>query len=251
MDEANAALARAGFDLVTARARRSLLPGPGLPRHRRWFDHFNWPRNGRYRRCPCGWRHKHVLTVTRIIGNKPGTGVRPARLSRIDTSNAPFRTMVAENIFGEIGRELQAFVLQKPRLAPAAAHGAHSHHLCPMLPTPAKSNAGRRRAARRPQMGRVMGEVWPRHSACRGSWAVGPIGDRLRRQHQTSSSGSPPPARAPIRAVFACDQRWRVHSARRQFARWAEDGWFATTCRRRAVRRCRRPLSGSRPKRRS
>jgi tryptophan 2,3-dioxygenase len=24
-----------------------------------------------------GWRHKHVLTVERIIGNKPGTGGRP------------------------------------------------------------------------------------------------------------------------------------------------------------------------------
>ena len=61
----------------------------------------------------------------------------------------------------------------------------------------------------------------------------------------TSSSASPPPRRAPIRGrlrVLTSDGEF--HSARRQFARWAEDGWLELeTRRRRAVRRFHRALS--------
>ena len=73
-DEANAALARAGFavgDSDTIRAswlavyRDADTLFRSLPAGRE---------TGRYRRRAGGWRHKHVLTVERIIGGKSGTG---------------------------------------------------------------------------------------------------------------------------------------------------------------------------------
>ena len=73
-DAANAALGRAGFDTAPGAAREAAW----LAVYRdseRWF--------GLYQLAEklvdvddalAGWRHKHVLTVERIIGNKMGTG---------------------------------------------------------------------------------------------------------------------------------------------------------------------------------
>ena len=73
-DEANAALARAGFDISTPVAIRAS-----------WLSVYR--DSGKYFELYqlaeklvdiddglAGWRHKHVLTVTRIIGGKKGTG---------------------------------------------------------------------------------------------------------------------------------------------------------------------------------
>ncbi len=74
-DEANAALARAGFELDgSSDAIRA-----GWTRvyrdSERWFELYALAEKlVDIDDALAGWRHKHVLTVTRIIGNKMGTG---------------------------------------------------------------------------------------------------------------------------------------------------------------------------------
>ena len=73
-DEANAALARAGFDIATPDAIRASW----LAVYRDSEKHFDLYQLAEklvdVDDALAGWRHKHVLTVTRIIGNKMGTG---------------------------------------------------------------------------------------------------------------------------------------------------------------------------------
>ncbi|MEO7814871.1 MAG: tryptophan 2,3-dioxygenase [Sphingomicrobium sp.] len=73
-DEANAALARAGLDIATADAIRASW----LAVYRDSETHFDLYQLAEklvdIDDALAGWRHKHVLTVTRIIGGKMGTG---------------------------------------------------------------------------------------------------------------------------------------------------------------------------------
>ncbi|MBO9714438.1 tryptophan 2,3-dioxygenase [Sphingomonas sp.] len=89
-DEANAALARAGFDLPPEVLERDWAqpyrPHPAV--EAAWLEVYRDPH--RYWElyqlaeklvdiddALATWRHKHVLTVSRVIGGKPGTGGTP------------------------------------------------------------------------------------------------------------------------------------------------------------------------------
>ncbi|HSX55891.1 MAG TPA: tryptophan 2,3-dioxygenase [Sphingomonas sp.] len=89
-DEANAALARAGFDLPeTALVRdwaKPYQPGPEVEAawaqvyrdpHRWWELYQLAEKLVDIDDALATWRHKHVLTVSRVIGMKPGTGGTP------------------------------------------------------------------------------------------------------------------------------------------------------------------------------
>lgn len=89
-DEANAALARAGFDLPeTALARdwaRPYKPSPEVEAAwaqvyrdpSRWWELYQLAEKlVDIDDALATWRHKHVLTVSRVIGMKPGTGGTP------------------------------------------------------------------------------------------------------------------------------------------------------------------------------
>ncbi|MEO5640387.1 MAG: tryptophan 2,3-dioxygenase [Sphingomicrobium sp.] len=73
-DESNAALARAGFDTsgdpAIAAAWLAVYRDPD-----RWFDLYQLAEKlVDIDDALAAWRHKHLLTVSRIIGGKPGTG---------------------------------------------------------------------------------------------------------------------------------------------------------------------------------
>ena len=89
-DEANAALARAGFDVPAAALERDWArpyqPNPeveaawaqvyGEPA--RWWELYQLAEKlVDIDDALATWRHKHVLTVSRVIGMKPGTGGTP------------------------------------------------------------------------------------------------------------------------------------------------------------------------------
>lgn len=89
-DEANAALARAGFDLPeTALSRDWSKPyQPSAEVEAAWAqvyrDPHRWWELYQFAEklvdiddALATWRHKHVLTVSRVIGMKPGTGGTP------------------------------------------------------------------------------------------------------------------------------------------------------------------------------
>jgi len=75
-DEAHEALRRAGFDLKDGSA--SAVAGAWLQVYRdadRWFELYQLAEKLiDIDDALASWRHKHVLTVERIIGNKRGTG---------------------------------------------------------------------------------------------------------------------------------------------------------------------------------
>jgi tryptophan 2,3-dioxygenase len=75
-EASHAALERAGFDLGD-RSEES-VSAAWLEVYRdadRWFDLYQLAEKlVDIDDALAGWRHKHVLTVERIIGNKPGTG---------------------------------------------------------------------------------------------------------------------------------------------------------------------------------
>ena len=75
-DESHAALERAGFDLGDRSV--AALAAAWLEVYRdaeRWFDLYQLAEKlVDLDDALAAWRHKHVLTVERIIGNKPGTG---------------------------------------------------------------------------------------------------------------------------------------------------------------------------------
>lgn len=75
-DEANSALARAGFDLGDGSSGE--IAGAWTMVYRnsdRWFELYQLAEKlVDVDDALAGWRHKHVLTITRIIGNKMGTG---------------------------------------------------------------------------------------------------------------------------------------------------------------------------------
>jgi len=79
-DEANAALARAGFELGAGGEASSsdAIRAAWTSVYRdseRWFELYALAEKlVDIDDSLAGWRHKHVLTVTRIIGNKIGTG---------------------------------------------------------------------------------------------------------------------------------------------------------------------------------
>ncbi|HEY0624380.1 tryptophan 2,3-dioxygenase [Sphingomonas sp.] len=89
-DEANAALARAGLDLPEAALARD-WPRPYQPSpeveaawaqvyrdpHRWWELYQLAEKLVDIDDALATWRHKHVLTVSRVIGMKPGTGGTP------------------------------------------------------------------------------------------------------------------------------------------------------------------------------
>ena len=73
-DEANAALARAGFGI----ADEDAIAAAWLAVYRdpeRWFELYQLAEKlVDIDDALAAWRHKHLLTVSRIIGGKPGTG---------------------------------------------------------------------------------------------------------------------------------------------------------------------------------
>ena len=75
-DEANAALARAGFDLAGGTSEAIAAAWTQVYRDsERWFDLYQLAEKlVDIDDALASWRHKHVLTITRIIGNKRGTG---------------------------------------------------------------------------------------------------------------------------------------------------------------------------------
>jgi len=80
-DEANSALARAGFDLCSQNQSGPLsvaIEQAWTTVYRdseRWFELYQLAEKlVDIDDALAGWRHKHVLTITRIIGNKRGTG---------------------------------------------------------------------------------------------------------------------------------------------------------------------------------
>ena len=108
-----------------------------------------------------GWRHKHVLTVERIIGNKPGTG---------GSAGAPYlRSTLEKRAFPELGPLRTVALSFKPLFArslgadPERLHfAAHSHHLWPDASFEGQVECwedAARLADRK--WDRIMGEVWP------------------------------------------------------------------------------------------
>ena len=75
-DEANAALARAGFDLGDRSSAAIEAAWTQVYRDsERWFELYQLAEKlVDIDDALAGWRHKHVLTITRIIGHKRGTG---------------------------------------------------------------------------------------------------------------------------------------------------------------------------------
>ena len=75
-DEANAALARAGFDLHDGSSDAIAAAWTTVYRDSdRWFALYQLAEKlVDVDDALASWRHKHVLTITRIIGNKMGTG---------------------------------------------------------------------------------------------------------------------------------------------------------------------------------
>ena len=74
-DEANAALVRAGFDVDGSSDNIAAAWTEVYRNSERWFDLYQLAEKlVDIDDALAGWRHKHVLTVTRIIGNKMGTG---------------------------------------------------------------------------------------------------------------------------------------------------------------------------------
>jgi len=75
-EEANAALARAGFDLKAGSSEAIEAAWTLVYRDsERWFELYQLAEKLLdIDDALAGWRHKHVLTITRIIGHKRGTG---------------------------------------------------------------------------------------------------------------------------------------------------------------------------------
>ena len=75
-DEANSALARAGFDLGDRSSEAIEQAWTAVYRDsERWFELYQLAEKlVDIDDALAGWRHKHVLTITRIIGHKRGTG---------------------------------------------------------------------------------------------------------------------------------------------------------------------------------
>ena len=75
-DEANAALVRAGFDLGDGSSDAIAAAWTIVYRDsERWFELYQLAEKlVDVDDALASWRHKHVLTITRIIGNKMGTG---------------------------------------------------------------------------------------------------------------------------------------------------------------------------------
>ncbi|MFL6728916.1 MAG: tryptophan 2,3-dioxygenase [Sphingomicrobium sp.] len=95
-EAAIAALARAGFDLGDRSVEA--LAAAWLQVYRdsdRWFELYELAEKlVDIDDALAGWRHKHVLTVERIIGNKPGTG---------GSAGAPYlRATLDKRVFPEL-----------------------------------------------------------------------------------------------------------------------------------------------------
>ena len=75
-DEANAALMRAGFELGDGSSAAIEAAWTSVYRDsERWFELYQLAEKlVDIDDALAGWRHKHVLTITRIIGHKRGTG---------------------------------------------------------------------------------------------------------------------------------------------------------------------------------
>jgi tryptophan 2,3-dioxygenase len=75
-DEANDALVRAGFDLKDRSSAAIEAAWTQVYRDsERWFELYQLAEKlVDIDDALAGWRHKHVLTITRIIGHKRGTG---------------------------------------------------------------------------------------------------------------------------------------------------------------------------------
>ena len=113
-DSATQALERAGFDLGTRSADE--LAAAWLEVYRdaeRWFDLYQLAEKlVDIDDALAAWRHKHVLTVERIIGNKPGTGGSAGAAylaSTLDKRVFPDAVGAEDRIF-----EFQAPVQQEP-----------------------------------------------------------------------------------------------------------------------------------------
>jgi tryptophan 2,3-dioxygenase len=95
-DAAIAALARAGFDVGDQSAEALAVAWLEVYRDsERWFELYELAEKLLdIDDALAGWRHKHVLTVERIIGNKRGTG---------GSAGAPYlRSTLDKRVFPEL-----------------------------------------------------------------------------------------------------------------------------------------------------
>ena len=223
------ALERAGFDLGDRSVEAVAAAWLEVYRDaERWFDLYELAEKlVDIDDALAAWRHKHVLTVERIIGNKRGH----RRLGRRALSSRHARKAGVPGAVGAEDRSLSFKRLFSRSLGadPERLHfAAHSHHLWPDASFDGQiAGVERRRAARRPQVGQGDGRGLAR-SAGRGCAELGTRRagrDRLRLRTPTNSwSACSPraPRRWPIRVLTSDGE---FHSARRQFARWEEAGW--------------------------
>jgi tryptophan 2,3-dioxygenase len=95
-DAAQSALERAGFDLGDRSVEAVAAAWLEIYRDaERWFDLYELAEKlVDIDDALAGWRHKHVLTVERIIGNRPGTG---------GSAGAPYlRATLEKRVFPEL-----------------------------------------------------------------------------------------------------------------------------------------------------
>ena len=214
-DEANAALAREGFAI----GDRAAIQASWLAVYRdseRWF--------GLYQLAEklvdiddalTQWRHKHLLTVERIIGFKTGhRRIGRRGLSDRDPGQARLpRTVVA----ADRAVSWKHLFARSLGAAPERLHmAAHSHHLWPDASLAGQRSCwddGARLADRK--WDRIMGEVWPEaQGACRRR--AGQRGDRaghrLRRQYPRPAHPSRRrlPAPRPKRTAAGAHQQRRI-----------------------------------------
>ena len=243
-----AALERAGFDLGDRSVEA--LAAAWLQVYRdadRWFELYELAEKlVDIDDALAAWRHKHVLTVERIIGNKRGH----RRLGRRALSALDARQARLPRAVGAEDRSLSFKALFSRSLGgrsrPAALRGAQPSSVARRQLRRAGRGVERRRAARRPQVGQGDGRGLARGAGrgrARARHRRSPTRSSLRPTPTISSSGWSPPRRARTRPLRVLTSDGEFHSARRQFARWEEEGWIdGRAGRRRAVRQLLRAL---------
>ena len=214
---------------------RALRAGREAARHRR--------RDGRLAAQACADRradHRQQARDRRL-----GRCLLPS----LDAREAPVpRAVVAED------RSLSYKALFSRSLSadPERLHfAAHSHHLWPDASFEGQMEAwndAARLADRK--WDKVMGEVWPapRPRSRPSSEPAGPTPSFSRPTRMIFSSGlfTAAPRRAGQLRVLTSDGEF--HSARRQFARWEEEGWIGGRARSRPSRSTASPIASSTPR---
>ena len=172
------------------------------------------------------WRHKHVLTVERIIGNKRGD-------RRLGRRFLPARDARQAHLPGAVGAEDRSLSLkalfspQPPPPWPAAFRGTQPSFVARCQLRGSDAGVDRRRPLRRPQVGQGDGRGL---ACCPGRGRTRRARHRAARRDRLCAE-YPRIAGPAVRRGFVNPWPIRVltsdgefHSARRQLARWEEAG---------------------------